>query len=259
VLAIVVVLVVAGAGVALAYRAAISGGSPAGPPCRAAIGTQSYSLDLEQAANASTVAAVAKTLGLADHAVTVALAAALQESNLHNVAYGDLDSVGLFQQRPSQGWGTPDQILVPAYAAAAFYQRLKAVPAWQTLAVTEAAQAVQRSAGPDAYAQWEPAARLLAQVLTGEEPAGLSCRFPAPAGAAVPSDLAHAMTEDLGSSATGDPVPTQQGWTVAAWLVGHASRYGITSVSFEGRRWTRTAGAWGSDPVNGPGVRVALS
>jgi len=223
------------------------------------VGTQSYPLDLEQAANASTVAAVGKSIGLADHAVTVALAAALQESKLHNVSYGDLDSLGLFQQRPSQGWGTPDQILVPAHAATAFYQRLKAVPDWQTLSVTEAAQAVQRSAGPDAYARWEPAARLLAQVLTGEEPAGLSCRFPAPVGAAIPSDLAQAMTGDLGFAATGVPVPTQQGWTVAAWLVGHASRYGITSVAFEGRRWTRSAGAWGSDPVNGPGVRIALS
>jgi len=108
-------------------------------------------LSVEQAQNATTIAAVAKRDGLADRAVTVALAAALQESKLRNVAYGDLDSLGLFQQRPSQGWGAPAQLLVPSYAAGAFYAALVKVPGWGAMPVADAAQAVQRSAAGDAY------------------------------------------------------------------------------------------------------------
>ena len=85
--------------------------------CRVDLDQSSYKLDLEQAQHATTIAAVGKRLGLPDHAVTVALAAAFQESNLHNLAHGDRDSLGLFQQRPSQGWGTPSQVMDPNYAA----------------------------------------------------------------------------------------------------------------------------------------------
>ena len=88
--------------------------------------TTTYTLDIDQAANSTTIAAVGKRLGLPDHAVTVALAAALQESRLHNLPYGDRDSLGLFQQRPSQGWGTATEILTPSYAAAAFFRALTA-------------------------------------------------------------------------------------------------------------------------------------
>jgi len=109
---------------------------------------------------------VGKRLGLADHAVSVALATALQESKLRNLNYGDRDSLGLFQQRPSQGWGPPAKILVPRLAAAAFSTRLRSVPGWQTLPVADAAQAVQHSASAAAYAPWETEARLLARTLT---------------------------------------------------------------------------------------------
>src|SRR5690349_304830 len=134
-------------------------------------------LELAQAANAATIATVGKRLGMADHAVTVALAASLQESQLHNLPGGDRDSVGLFQQRPSQGWGSVDQLLQPTYAARAFYRALARVPGWADPSVTDAAQRVQRSDAPDAYARWEGEARVLARTLTGEEPAGLACQF----------------------------------------------------------------------------------
>src|SRR5262249_34885017 len=103
-------------------------------------GSTTYMLDVDQAANAATIAALGKKLGLPDHAVTVALAAALQESRLHNLDYGDRDSLGLFQQRPSQGWGTSSEILTPSYAAAAFFRELVKVENWPTLPVTQAAQ-----------------------------------------------------------------------------------------------------------------------
>jgi hypothetical protein len=222
--------------------------------CRASNGTSSYTLDEAQGANATTIAAVGKRVGLADHAVTIALAAALQESKLHNVSHGDLDSLGLFQQRPSQGWGTPAQILQPTYAAEAFYARLSKVDGWQALSVTSAAQAVQHSAAPDAYAGWEPEARVLAEALTGEVAAGFSCRTsfdPSPSVAADRSALTGAMVRELGVNGLGTRVSGQQGWTVTSWLVGHARAYRVASVSFAGRTWTAAVGVWRVDPGAG--------
>jgi peptidoglycan DL-endopeptidase CwlO len=102
---------------------------------------------------------------LPPRAWVIALATARQESTLINWDRGDRDSVGLFQQRPSQGWGTPADLKDPTYAATKFYQRLVQVPNWQTIPVTEAAQAVQRSAFPNAYARWEPLADALVEAL----------------------------------------------------------------------------------------------
>jgi hypothetical protein len=108
------------------------------------------------------------------------LATAVQESKLRNLDYGDSDSVGLFQQRPSQGWGSKEQILVPTYAAGKFFDALVKVPGWQTLPVARAAQAVQHSAFPDAYGSWEPRATALSAALTGQTTGQLSCRLAHP-------------------------------------------------------------------------------
>ena len=108
-----VALVALGVVSAVAVRL-VTAGKEVAAGCQAGAGSVSYRLDLEQAANATTVAAVGKRLGLPDHAVTIALAAALQESKLRNLSHGDLDSLGIFQQRPSQGWGTASQVMVPA-------------------------------------------------------------------------------------------------------------------------------------------------
>src|SRR5262249_41196615 len=138
-------------------------------PACTVIGTSNhpYTLSLEQAQNAAIISAVAFKDQLPDHAVTVALAVALQESKLRNLPYGDRDSVGLFQQRPPQGGGPQAQILDPVYATSAFYTRLAQISRWQTMPVTDAAQAVQLSAAGSAYAAWEDEARALAVVLTG--------------------------------------------------------------------------------------------
>jgi hypothetical protein len=146
-----------------------------GPYCEAKIGNQRYELTVAQAANAKTIAAIGLRDGFPHHAVTVALAAALQESQLHNLAGGDRDSVGLFQQRPSQGWGTPAQLRDPRFAAAAFYRALGRVSGWSRMPVTAAAQSVQRSATPGAYANWEAEARVLARILTREVPETIAC------------------------------------------------------------------------------------
>lgn len=205
--------------------------------CRATAGPRTSTIDLEQAANATTIAAVGKRVGLPDHAVTVALAAALQESRLRNLPYGDRDSVGVFQQRPSQGWGARSDLLVPRYAAAAFFRRLAAVPGWEALPVAAAAQQVQRSAAPSAYARWEPEARLVARALTGEVPAGLGCRFPDRAGAGDRAAIGSTIASELGVTSLAPALDPPHGWVVACWLVGHAAELGISSVTYFGRTW----------------------
>ncbi|MFE4826782.1 C40 family peptidase [Streptomyces sp. NPDC056672] len=119
----------------------------------------------EQVPNARTIQATGVAMHIPVRGQVVALATALQESGLRNLAYGDRDSLGLFQQRPSQGWGTAEQIMRPVYAATKFYEALREVSGWESLTVTQAAQAVQRSGFPNAYATWEPLATALQRAI----------------------------------------------------------------------------------------------
>src|SRR3954468_526026 len=112
--------------------------------CRARVGGTEVDLSTEQAENASTISAVAVRRGLPARAASIALATAFQESKLRNLDHGDRDSVGLFQQRPSQGWGTAAQIRRPYYSINKFYDELQKVDGYQTMRITEAAQKVQR-------------------------------------------------------------------------------------------------------------------
>ncbi|MEV5602782.1 C40 family peptidase [Streptomyces sp. NPDC052299] len=119
----------------------------------------------EQVPNAKTIQATGVALHISARGQVVALATALQESGLRNLEYGDRDSLGLFQQRPSQGWGTAEQILDPVHASTKFYEGLKKVSGWESLSVAQAAQAVQHSGFPDAYAKWEPLATALQEAI----------------------------------------------------------------------------------------------
>ncbi|MGW9195608.1 hypothetical protein [Micromonospora chersina] len=116
-------------------------------------------LNDEQLANAKAIIAATKKAGLPERAAVISIATSLQESKLENLGHlgdkNDHDSLGLFQQRPSSGWGTPEQITNPEYSTLAFLKGLKQVDGWQDMPLTEAAQTVQVSAYPDAYAQWE--------------------------------------------------------------------------------------------------------
>ncbi|MFF8976819.1 heavy metal transporter [Streptomyces cellulosae] len=153
-------------------------GGTGGPGCKVVSGKGDgavYEFSPEQAVNAATITAVGTARELPERAVTIALATALQESALRNIDYGDRDSLGLFQQRPSQGWGTPRQIMDPAYASEKFYEHLEEVPGYTRLPLTVAAQKVQRSGYPQAYAKHEPDATLLAAALTGRSGATLTC------------------------------------------------------------------------------------
>jgi hypothetical protein len=239
----IVVLVVATIGGYFVY-AATRDKNAAPPGCRVSLDNQTYTLSPEQTSHATTIAAVGKRMGMPDHAVSVALAAALQESKLQNLQYGDRDSLGLFQQRPSQGWGSESEVLTPHYAAGAFYRRLARIRGWESLPVTTAAQRVQHSGAPLAYAQWEHQARAIAQAATGEIPAGLSCRVDVGPTQASGKPLRQALTRELGPVTLDVPVPDARGWTVAAWLIGHAPEFGISRVSFADRIWTASSGRW---------------
>ncbi|QDY11767.1 hypothetical protein FJK98_19960 [Micromonospora sp. HM134] len=134
-----------------------------------------------QMANAQVIVEVGVELGVPRRGLVVAVATAMQESDLHNLASdvlpesydhphqgsgSDHDSVGLFQQRPSSGWGTVAQLMRPAYAARAFYSALAEIPGWRQLSITAAAQAVQISAYPGAYARHEDRATTVVDALT---------------------------------------------------------------------------------------------
>ncbi|MEV0830181.1 C40 family peptidase [Nonomuraea rubra] len=154
-----------------------SSGGPGGTGCLvAAAGSQASAmtpqpavtdLDAEQRGNAAVIIETGLQLGLPTRAAVIAIATALQESGLRNLPHGHLDSLGLFQQRPSQGWGSRAQILTPQYAARQFYDRLVKVRRWERFPLTKAAQAVQRSAFPNAYATWEALAQRTVDALTG--------------------------------------------------------------------------------------------
>ncbi len=188
----------AGVGIALVVLAVVAvlagylvwdgvGPLPDREGCEATVGDVTVTLSTEQAENAATIAAVGVARGLPARAVSIALATAFQESKLSNLDHGDRDSLGLFQQRPSQGWGTPAQVRDPVYAANAFYDGLVQVDGYRSMPITEAAQEVQRSAHPGAYEDHAEGARALASALTGYSPGRFSCVVddPPPAGSAT--------------------------------------------------------------------------
>ena len=152
--------------------------------CTAEVDGHTVDITLEQAENAALISAISAQRGMPARAASIALATAYQESKLYNIDYGDRDSVGLFQQRPSQGWGTVAQLMDPVYATNAFFDALQDVDGYETMAITVAAQEVQRSAFPDAYADHEQDGRALASALTGNSPRALWCDVPGDAGEA---------------------------------------------------------------------------
>lgn len=252
---------------------------------------RTYRMSAEQAGNAATISAVGTTRGMPERAVTIALATALQESGLRNIAHGDRDSLGLFQQRPSQGWGTEQQIMDPVYSAGKFYEHLAEIPGYSRLPLTVAAQRVQRSGFPQAYAKHEPDASLLAAALTGRAPASLSCTPPrTTAGTGDAARVRAQLVRDFGKSvlpagkAPGSgqdgtsagapaaptvsvPVPrtdasaegsgARRGWELAHWAVARAESLGIDEVTYADRVW-RAGSGWRSGQPDGDRTEVRI-
>jgi hypothetical protein len=246
--------------------------------CTATVSGSTTSLTPEQAGNAAIIAGVAVRRGLPARAATIGVATAMQESKLVNLSTGDRDSLGLFQQRPSQGWGTAARIHDPVYATNAFYDVLIEVTGYESLPVTEAAQKVQRSAFPSAYADHEPEARLWASTLTGHTEAGLTCvladvtqrarddgpgadRLTSRARAVKAAARAELGRNVVPSGTSGKVLrfgaapsqPHRLAWAVAQWAVARAEGLRIVRVEVDGMRWDRGRSARGWEPAkDGP-------
>jgi hypothetical protein len=248
-LALVVVLaVVVGVGVAF-WRG--SGPLPDPEGCTATTAGRTVVLDLEQAENATLIAAIGVRRGLPARAVSIALATAYQESKIRNLAHGDRDSLGLFQQRPSQGWGTAQQVRNPYYAINAFYDVLSKIEDYQSMRITEAAQQVQRSGFPEAYEDHAADARALASVLTGYSAGGLfSCVVHQPAGRGSADRVIAGLRRaygDIDVGRTGSRLDVavhvrgtaghRLGWSVAQYVVAHGARLKPQLVAYDGKRW----------------------
>ena len=280
---LVLVLVAAG-GVLVSRSGLLAGpectvpGDPAAPTASPAVEATAVQLQ-----HASTINAVGLSRGIPERGRIIAVATAYQESTLRNLPDGDRDSVGLFQQRPSQGWGTIGQISDPIYAAGKFYEALVEVDGWPDLPLTQAAQAVQYSGFPNAYAKWEPQATTLVRALSGALPLELTCHprseqptasgperegTPGAAGAqpALATLLAAANAEFGGIAvvsvspdgltgttrlAGADLEPAAAGSALAAWAVAHSAGLGVSAVAVQDKRWSDdewTAGPPLADP-----------
>jgi len=287
--ALAAVVLLAGAVGAVVWVLGGTSPSPASRRCTATVDGTAWGLSADQADNAALIAATAAQRGLPARAATIGLATALQESRLINIDYGDRDSVGLFQQRPSQGWGTVEQIMDPVYSTGKFYDGLVAVPGYTELPVTEAAQAVQRSGFPDAYAQHEGRSRAWASALTGWTPGALDCDLDPAAqpgdvdavAARVQRDFGGAVSAAVDGAADGSagPVvlldvagltaatggdPARASWAVAQWAVAVAEGLSLDAVEVGDSRWDRggegwSAGGAAADAGAAPAGTVALT
>lgn len=257
-------------GVAVMLTAVACGGSNTVQTtklCRVAVDDASLNLEVEQAENAATIAAVGLRRGIEHQGIVVALATARQESKLRNLDYGDRDSKGLFQQRPSQGWGDEQDILDPQYAADRFYEHLEQVSGWQDMSIADAAQAVQRSAYPGEYARWTDDAELMTKTFTGKEGSALNC-------SATSTDDKKSTTSKLSQSLSHDwgddtvftergkqlQVPAgsvENGWQYALWLVAHSDGHSVTSVQYNGHKWSAKSGSWDDTDKSDTDVVVA--
>lgn len=215
-----------------------------------------FDTDTAQASVAATMVGVVVTRQLPERAAVLVIAAALQESKLRNIpsGQGDRDSVGVLQQRPSQGWGTKAQLAGVKFATGAFLDRLVEFAGWESMPLARAVQSVQISADETAYAGHELRAQAIADALTGTTPRGISCRFEAPTTVASPASVIATLRSDLPVD-----VPTVRGkqitvtgasWATAAWFVANADRLGVDSVLYAGGRWKRPAG-WRDDTSAG--------
>ncbi|MHA6511098.1 hypothetical protein [Tessaracoccus sp. Z1128] len=250
--ALVTLAVLAGLGFAgwKAYRAVYQRITP--QQCTVVMEQGTTTLSAEQARNAAVIVAVSAERGLPERAAVIALATAYQESDLRNLDYGDRDSLGLFQQRPSYGWGTEEEILDPWYSSARFYEELVTFSGWETGDINDVAQQVQRSGFPEAYRQHVDKATAVAGTLRGSRPEGIACLSfedsPTPDRTVfdrVLGTLGSGVTvaaTDTGVILTSADETTL--WAAAQLAVANTYASGLTAVVVGDREWTSAEGAW---------------
>ncbi|MFD8531801.1 hypothetical protein ACFV0L_30740 [Streptosporangium canum] len=266
VIAIIAIVSVLAVGITVGIFALLNRVTPFTEPvegCKITTPEGSLELEIPQAQVASVIAAVAARRKLPERAVVIAYATGIQESKLLNLPFGDRDSVGVFQQRPSQGWGKPEQLVDPVYSSGKFFSALVKVKRYRKLPLHEAAQEVQRSADGSAYAQHEGEAKILAAAFTGRVPQAVHCWFPAPTGKTPVSGTAGARQElarALGSGTTLNATSQKHGWLMSGWSVAHAKEFGLRQVRYNGRSWTPVRGedGWRAD-TGAPAGKVEIS
>ncbi|MBG0833457.1 hypothetical protein HS041_37790 [Planomonospora sp. ID67723] len=223
----------------------------AGDGCTVTTPDGTLDLEIEQAQVSAAIAGVAHRRKLPERAVVIAYATGIQESKLYNLPFGDRDSVGVFQQRPSQGWGTPEQLLDPVYAAGKFFSALVKVKDYRKIPLHEAAQEVQRSADGSLYAQHEENAKILAAAFTGRVPHAVHCWFPpegseeTPAPSPAPGKAERELARTLGAGTTLAASSRRRGWLITTWSLAHAQKYGLRTIRYDGRAWSVTGGKEG--------------
>ncbi|MDO4783997.1 MAG: hypothetical protein Q3997_02780 [Propionibacteriaceae bacterium] len=227
---------------------------PLADQCAALVTGQRVSLTPEQARYAAIIVAEAQRRELAPRASSIALATAYQESGIRNLDHGDLDSVGLFQQRPSQDWGSVEQIMDPWYASGKFYEALVKIPGWRNADLNDIAQKIQISAHPEAYRKHVPNARRLASALTGETPASFGCSLSG-AGRAEPEQVTELLSRAFGDRVelTGEArtLRVKASSPEVAWSAAHlaiAAGAGVSSAQLGGASWNRSAVTWQGRP-----------
>lgn len=237
--------VLGGLGVALYYKR-LKAPLPIADHCVATVADDSVPLDVDQAHHASIIAGLSMRRGLVPRAATIGIATAYQESGIHNLDYGDRDSLGLFQQRPSQGWGTAEQVMDPYHATNKFFDALIKVPDWDSGDVNDVAQAVQRSGHPQGYRRHVENARRIASSLTGETPASFTCRIssPPPANPDAFKEFAKRtlpksakITSDS-NSVTIEAASQRDAWGAAHIAVANTGWFGVNRVTVAGMSWT---------------------
>ncbi|SPD87572.1 hypothetical protein [Micropruina glycogenica] len=240
---------------------------PLDDQCKAGANGASVTVTLEQAHNAAIISAVGLRRGLPARAVTIALTTAYQESGIRNLDYGHADSIGLFQQRPSKGWGTIKQIMDPYYSSGKFYDALLGVKNWRTDDINDVAQKVQRSAHPDAYRKHVSKAQALAAALTGVQPGGLTCKAGSPAkadAAGLTALMRKALAGEVKVTRTEKGLivqgsTQQRAWAAAAFAVAYSDAYGVARVTLGGADWALDTSSLAPWTGNGTGSIVTVS
>lgn len=218
--------------------------------CEAQVQGGRVVLTTEQAHNASLIVGEALRRGLVPRASSIALATAYQESGIRNLDYGDADSVGLFQQRPSQGWGSVEQLMDPWYASGAFYEALVEIDGWESADLNDIAQQIQISAYPEAYREHVTDARQLASALTGETPGAFGCNVTAPSGdidAAV-TYLEKVFGDRLVVATAGSTLELSGGstdvWAATQLSIANAASTGLVGAKVGDASWKADSVDW---------------
>ncbi|GAA4897016.1 hypothetical protein GCM10025789_13590 [Tessaracoccus lubricantis] len=265
IVALVTVLVVGGLGVGawFGYRYVKQRITP--EVCHVATSGGSLTLSPAQARNASVIVAASVELGLPEQAAVIALATAYQESGLRNLDYGDRDSLGLFQQRPSYGWGTEEQIMDPWYSSARFYEELVKFTNWETTDVNDIAQKVQRSGHPEAYRKHEENSRAVAGALRGSVPASLGCVSFEPDSSPDRAGLLRVLqafgpqltVEESDGGLSIKAADETTAWAAAQHVVANSYDAALVRVQLADREWKSDSQQWST--LRNPGEELTIT